>query len=116
LSKIEFATFNQTPNPLLNRKEVKFEILHQGVSTPPRPEVREKIAKKIHVDPTLVYIIKMETKTNTWKTGGIAYAYDSAEKAKVIVPKHIFTRDLPKEERTKLKEKKPARKTTPSKK
>jgi ribosomal protein S24E len=99
----------ETLNPLLERKEVIFEITHEKAPTPSRVEVKEKIAGKLNADPNLIYIEKMKTKTNTWKTLGLAHVYNSPVKAKILVPKYIVTRSLPKEERAKLKEKKPTK-------
>ena len=102
----EVKLLKEYENPLLERKEVEFEVTHVKASSPSRFEVKEKLAEKLGVDPKFVYIIKMETKTNTWKTFGIAHVYNSEERAKLLLPKHIILRNLPKKEKEKVEKEK----------
>ncbi len=102
----EIKLLKENQNVLLGRKEIEFEVLHEKASSPSRLEVREKLASMLNVNPESVYIIKMITKANTWKTIGIAHVYNSPEKAKILIPKHLLLRSIPKEEKEKLKEKK----------
>ena len=92
-------------NPLLKRKEVAFKVEHAETGgTPPRFEVRKKLASLLKKDLELVYVEKMETKTGTMTAVGEANAYDSIEQAKLVEPKHIVTRNVlpkqPEESRT----------------
>lgn len=85
-------------NPLLKRKEIVFEIEHaENGGTPPRFEVREKIASKLKTKVELVYVSRMETKTGTRTAVGEANAYDSVEQAKSLEPEHIVARNAPPE-------------------
>jgi ribosomal protein S24E len=102
----EIRVIKEYQNPLLGRKEIEFEVTHVKASSPTRFEVKEKLSQMLNVKPESIYIIKMETKTNTWRTLGTAHIYNSEERAKLLLPKHIILRNLPKEEREKLKEKK----------
>jgi len=85
-------------NPLLKRKEVVFEVEHSDTrGTPPRFEVRQKLASKLKTSLDLVYIRKVETKTGTMIAVGEANAYDSIEQAKLLEYKHIVARNAPPE-------------------
>ncbi|RLI03159.1 30S ribosomal protein S24e [Candidatus Bathyarchaeota archaeon] len=93
---VEVKIVNDYKNILIGRREINFEILHEKSSTPKREEVKEKIAAKFGVKPEQVYILSMKTKTNSWITVGVAHIYDSEERAKLILPKHIIARNAPK--------------------
>jgi len=84
-----------TSNPLLDRREIVFEVMHPQQPTPSRRELRERLAAEVGADPELTYIVKAETKTNSWTTLGVAHIYKSLERAKLIVPEHILIRDNP---------------------
>jgi ribosomal protein S24E len=85
-------------NPLLKRKEIIFEVEHADAGgTPPRFEVRKKLASKLKTKLDLVYLRKVETKTGTMIAVGEANAYDSIEQAKLLEPKHIVARNAPPE-------------------
>lgn len=101
-----------TPHPLLDRREVVFEILHPQQSTPSRKVIREKLAGGLKADPNATHILKAETKTNAWLTFGLAHIYDSPEKAKLLVPEHILNRKNP--EMAKKKKEKAAKAGKPA--
>ena len=85
-------------NPLLKRKEIAFEVEHTDIKgTPPRLEVRKRLASLLKTDLELVYIKKVETKTGTMTAVGEANAYDSIEQAKLVEPEHIVARNTPPE-------------------
>jgi ribosomal protein S24E len=94
-------------NPLLKRKEVAFEVEHAETrGTPPRFEVRKKLAAKLKTDLELVYIKRMETKTGTMIAVGEANAYDSIEQARLVEPEHMIARNMPPEKSEEKKEEK----------
>lgn len=99
----EVKVIREYQNFLLGRKEVEFEVIHVKTSSPTRFEVKEKLSQMLNVKPENLYIIKMETKTNTWKTFGVAHIYSSEERAKLLLPKYIILRNLPKEEKEREK-------------
>jgi len=89
---------SQEYNPLLKRKEIVFEVEHSDTrGTPPRFEVRKKLASKLKTSVELVYVNRMETKTGTMIAAGEANAYDSVEHAKLLEPEHIVARNAPPE-------------------
>ncbi len=81
-------------NPLMKRTEVTFSIDHdQTGGTPSRAEVRTQLAALLKTKLELVYVKHLETKTGTMVAVGEANAYDSAEQAKLVEPKHIIARN-----------------------
>ena len=81
-------------NILLKRTEVAFSIEHdQTGGTPSRAEVRSQLAAQLNTKLELVYIKNLETKKGTMVAVGEANAYDSAEQAKLVEPKHIIARN-----------------------
>ncbi len=104
MSDISLTISEEKQNPLLYRKEVLFEISHQKAPSPEKVNIKSEISRIFTAEPDLIQIINMKTKTNTWKTTGTAHIYSSREKAKKIIPQHLFQRELPTEEKSKLKE------------
>lgn len=68
-----------------------FEI--QQPATPTRSEVRREIAVLLKVELDRVWIRKMETKTGTNITLGLAHVYDNPVKALQVEPEHIIKRN-----------------------
>jgi len=102
---------SQEYNPLLKRKEIVFEVEHAETGgTPPRFEVREKLASKLKTRLELVYVRRMETKTGTMIVAGEANAYDSVEQAKLLEPEHIVARNAPPEKAEKEEEREKGKK------
>jgi small subunit ribosomal protein S24e len=97
---MEIKITNQQQNPLLKRKEIKFEVEHtQTKGTPQRIEVRNQLAEMLKTKPELVYIKRVQTKTGTRKATGEANAYETLEQANKIEQKHIIARTAPKEKK-----------------
>ena len=104
-------------NPLLKRKEVVFEVDHEKVKgTPPRLEIRTKLAEMLKMKPEHVYVRKVETKTGTMIALGEANAYDTAEQAMLIEPKYVIERNTPKEKAKEAEKPKKAEKAEEPKK
>ena len=85
-------------NLLLKRKEVSFTII-QGPKekTPQRLQVKKALAAEIKIGDELIFIKKMNTKTGTNVTKGVANIYQTAEQAKVVEPEYIRKRNSPPE-------------------
>ena len=89
---------DQKYNLLLKRKEVSFEVEHEKVKgTPPRSEIRAKVAEMLKMKLEQVYVKRVETKTGTMIALGEANAYDSVEQAQLIEPRYVIERNIPKE-------------------
>lgn len=88
-------------NPLLERIEI--EAIERGfTSTPPRIEVRKKLAELLKVDPELIIIEKISSKPGLHRIK--ASYYTSKEALQRIVHQHVLLRHLPKEERARVLE------------
>ena len=104
MNDLDFKVKQDTYNPLLKRKEVSIEVEHDGQGTPSRIELRKAVASKFSTKPENVYVIDVETKTGTQNALCLVEVYDDAQAGQQTVPKHIQTRNLPPEERKKVKE------------
>lgn len=108
---------SQKHNPLLKRKELVFEVEHEKMrGTPPRLEIRTKLAEILKMKPEQVYVRKMDTKTGTMIAIGKATAYDTVEQAMLIEPKYVIERNTPKEKAKEVEEPKKAEKPKESEK
>ena len=92
-------------NPLLKRKEVGFTVV-QGPKekTPQRLEVKKALAAEMKISDNVVFVKRMQTKTGTNITHGVANIYQKVDQAKLVEPEYISMRnslpDKPKEEAT----------------
>ncbi|MBS7609067.1 hypothetical protein KEJ36_05735 [Candidatus Bathyarchaeota archaeon] len=102
---MELKIVKESFNRLLGRMEVRFNLLHPGAGTPKRFEVKETLASKFGRKPEEIYIIRYETKTGTQISEGICHIYENKELARLLLPKHVFYKNLPPEEREALKAK-----------
>jgi len=85
-------------NPLLKRREIRFQVEHnQTGSTPPRMEAKKAVADALKIDAGLVFVKKLETKTGMQIAVGTANVYDSIEQARLIEPEYIIKRNVPPE-------------------
>jgi len=91
-------------NALLKRKEIHAEIDHGQAGTPSRVDLRNAVASKYGVKPESVYVINVQTGTGSQSAQCEVQVYDDQEGARKIVPKYIQTRNLPPEERKRVKE------------
>jgi len=101
---MDFKVKQDTYNPLLKRKEVNIEVDHENQGTPSRLELRKAVASKYNTKPENVFVVDVETGTGTQTAVCAVEVYDDAEIAKQTVPKYIQVRNLPPEERKKIRE------------
>lgn len=93
---MEIELTSTSVNPIIGRREVVFEV--HGASTPRRIEVRLVLADILKVDLERVWLRRLETRTGTNLTLGLAHIYDEAAKAMEVEPKHIIRRNQPPQE------------------
>jgi ribosomal protein S24E len=79
-------------NPLFKRREVGFKV--EEPSTPSRSSVRIELAVALRVDLDKVYVRKIETKSGTRTTVGVAHVYEDPKTALEVEPKHIIERNM----------------------
>lgn len=101
---MDFKVKQDIYNPLLKRKELAVEVEHENAGSPSRISLREAVAAKYSTKLDNVFVFGIETRTGSQSAICEIQVYDDAETAKKIVPKHIQIRNLPSEERKKLKE------------
>ena len=101
---MNFKVKHDIYNPLFKRKEVSIEVEHEGQGTPSRVDLRKAVASKFSTKPENVYVIEVDTKTGTQYADCMVEVYDDAQTAQQTVPKHIQTRNLPPEDRKKVRE------------
>jgi len=101
---MEFKVKQDTYNPLLGRKELSLDVEHENAGSPSRTSLRDAIAGKYGTKAENVFVVEINTKTGTQYSVCEVQVYDDSEAAKKLVPKHIQIRNLPSEERKKIRE------------
>jgi ribosomal protein S24E len=101
---MEIKVNNEFYNPLLKRKEINLEIEHIGEGTPERFDIRKRMASKLGTKIENVFVVALHTSTGVQKTVCSLQVYDDPNRASSTVPEHIVTRNLPPDERAKVKE------------
>ena len=86
-------------NKLLKRQDVTFLVDHAGAPTPPRLEVRSKLAALLNCKEDQVYIVALAGVFGSSTSKGEARLYPSSETALAQEQKHILRRHKSKEER-----------------
>jgi ribosomal protein S24E len=106
---MEIKVNNEFYNPLLKRKEITLEIDHTGEGTPQRFDIRKRMASKLNAKIENVFVVSLDTSTGLERTTCALQVYDDSRAASSTVPEHVATRNLPPEERAKVKEVKAAK-------
>jgi ribosomal protein S24E len=106
---MEIKVSNESYNPLLRRKEITLEIDHSGEGTPQRFDIRKRMASKLNAKIENVFVISLDTSTGMQRTTCALQVYDDPRAASSTIPEHVATRNLPPEERAKVKEDKAAK-------
>jgi len=109
LTTMEIKMNNEFYNPLLKRKEITLEIDHTGEGTPQRFDIRKRMASKLNAKIENVFVVSLDTSTGLERTTCALQVYDDSRAASSTVPEHVATRNLPPEERAKVKEVKAAK-------
>jgi ribosomal protein S24E len=106
---MEIKVKNESYNPLLKRKEITLEIEHKGEGTPQRFDIRKRMASKLNAKIENTFIVSLDTSTGLQRSTCSLEVYDDSRAASSTVPEHIATRNLPPEERAKVKQAKGAK-------
>jgi ribosomal protein S24E len=106
---MEIKVSNELYNPLLKRKEITLEIEHTGEGTPQRFDIRKRMASKLNAKIENVFVVSLDTYTGLQRSTCALQVYDDSRAASSTVPEHVATRNLPPEERAKVKEAKAAK-------
>ncbi len=90
---MEIKVVEERTNPLLKRRELRFEVAHATAATPTRDTVRSELAKEVHAAKDRVIIERMRPRFGTAVTRGEANVYETADAAKSITREHILVRN-----------------------
>lgn len=112
---MEFKIKQDTYNPLLKRKEILLEVDHENAGSPSRVSLKDAVATKLSTKSENVFVLDVSTRTGSQSSTCKVEVYDDPDTAKKTVPKHVQIRNLPVEERKKLKESKKAEEPKPEK-
>jgi small subunit ribosomal protein S24e len=96
---MEITITSESPNVLLNRKELKFSIKYTG-TTPSRKEVHAKLAAMLNSPKEQLVIGTLCNKFGMTFITGDARAYDSREALKKVEAGYILKRGMNGEEET----------------
>lgn len=79
-------------NRLLCRKQMVVDVLHPGLSSVSKTEIREKLAVMYKVTPDVVFAFGFRTNFGGGKSTGFALVYDTLDYAKKFEPKYRLAR------------------------
>lgn len=89
---MDIQVIEEKSNPLLNRREVVFKVIHNE-ATPSRKSVVERLAATLNSKEGLVFVDSLDTEFGKRETLGYAKIYETAERAKQIERSHIMERN-----------------------
>jgi small subunit ribosomal protein S24e len=89
---MDITILEEEENPMLHRKDVRFQMTHED-ATPERLSVRDSLAAKLNKDSKEVVVRNLDTKFGMRKTIGNAKVYESAEIARDVEQDHMLDRN-----------------------
>ena len=89
---MDIQVLNEKNNPVLNRREIVFKVIHDE-ATPSRKVVVERLAATQNSKVGLVYVDSLKTEFGKRETIGYAKIYETAERANEIERPHIIERN-----------------------
>ena len=103
---MDIQVIEEKSNPMLNRREVVFKVIHDE-ATPSRKSVVERLAATMNSKPGLVFVDSLRTEFGKRETIGYAKIYETAERAKQVERPHIVERNTFAKSEEKAEEAKP---------
>jgi small subunit ribosomal protein S24e len=91
---MEIKVIEEKENPILNRREIKFVVEHDG-PTPSRKNVVEKIAATMNSKVGLVMVDSLKSEFGKRETLGYAKIYETEERAKEVERAYVIARNVP---------------------
>ena len=89
---MDIQVINVKNNPILNRREIDFKVIHDE-ATPSRKSVVERLAATQNSKVGLVFVDSLKTEFGKRETMGYAKIYETEERAKEIERAHIIERN-----------------------
>ncbi len=93
MSQLKLEILESRDNKLIGRKELIVRIDHWPQGTPPRKELRERIAQMLKVNPEAVYVRKVKTEYGKCESLARIHVYESAQRALQIEPAHVVKKN-----------------------
>ncbi len=90
---MDIEIIEKKDNPLFNRIEIKFKIMHEGEATPSRDEVVSKVAAMMNADKEQTILQEIKGHFGVNYSTGFANVYESKDIAMSIEPKYILIRN-----------------------
>ena len=89
---MEIDIISEEENPILHRRDVRFEVVHED-ATPSRLSVRDSLAAKLNKDANEVVVHAVDTKYGMRKSIGYAKVYDTPEQAREVEQEYMLERN-----------------------
>ena len=89
---MEIDIISEKENPMLHRRDVRFEVVHEDAS-PSRLSVRDSLAAKLNKDAGEVVVHAVNTKYGMRKSIGYAKVYDTPEQARDVEQEYMLERN-----------------------
>jgi small subunit ribosomal protein S24e len=89
---MDIEVVSEEENPMLHRRDVRFEVVHDEAS-PSRLSVRDSLAAKLNKDAEEVVVHSVDTKYGMRKSMGYAKVYDSPEDAADVEQEYMLERN-----------------------
>jgi small subunit ribosomal protein S24e len=89
---MDIAIIDEDENPMLHRRDITFEVVHEE-ATPERLSVRDSLAAKLNKDSKEVVVRDLDTKFGMRKTIGAARVYDNPQHAQDIEQNYMLQRN-----------------------
>ena len=89
---MDIEIVSEEENPMLHRRDVRFEVVHDEAS-PSRLSVRDSLAAKLNKDAEEVVVHSIDTKYGMRKSMGYAKVYDSPADAADVEQEYMLERN-----------------------
>ena len=89
---MDIEVVSDEENPMLHRRDVRFQVTHDETS-PSRLSVRDSLAAKLNKDAEEVVVHSIDTKFGMRKSLGYAKVYDSPENAVAVEQEYMLDRN-----------------------
>jgi len=87
---MELEIINRNDNPLLEREEINFRVMHPKDASPRRKQVREQLAAALNIKASLVVIDQMKADFGRPETVGYAKFYRNVKSMQSIEAPYIL--------------------------
>ncbi len=90
---MEIEIDSKKSNPLFNRTEVRFTIIHTGEGTPNREIIRSELAEKLNAKKENIIVNNINSSFGIQRSTGYAKIYTSPKKSEELERKYILKRN-----------------------